>query len=108
MPSNYISGLSTAFKREIQRSIAVQEGALQDRVGVLIGQGKLLFGSTRLFHLSPLSTFGDLHVLLRPGTVAAAQSNLNLVNRRRNLSVFEALSRTFSIPSVSGPSFQIC
>ncbi|PSS19784.1 Protein like [Actinidia chinensis var. chinensis] len=108
MPSNYISGLSTAFKQEIQRSFAVQEGVLQDRVGFLIGQGKLLFGSTRLFHLSPLSTFGDLHVLLRPGTVAAAQSNLHLVNRRRNLSVLGALSRTFSIPSVSGPSFQIC
>ncbi|XP_057505414.1 probable protein phosphatase 2C 55 [Actinidia eriantha] len=108
MPSNYISALSTAFKREIQRSIVVQEGVLQDRVGILIGQGKLLFGSTRLFHSSPLSTFGDLHVLLRPGTVAAAQSNLHLVNRRRNLSVFGALSRTFSIPSVSGPSFQIC
>ncbi|GFY95883.1 protein phosphatase 2C family protein [Actinidia rufa] len=84
MPSNYISGLSTAFKREIQRSIAVQEGVLQDKVGVLIGQGKLLFGSTRLFHSSPLSTFEGI------------------------FQFFGALSRTFSIPSVSGPSFQIC
>lgn len=108
MPSNYFSIISTAFKREIPRSIAGQEGLVQDSVGVLIDHGKLLFGCTRSFHSSPFSAFSDLHVLLRPGTVVAAQSNLHLVNRRRNISFVGALSRTFSIPSVSGPSFQVC
>ncbi|KAA8537655.1 hypothetical protein F0562_027263 [Nyssa sinensis] len=106
MPSNYFSRLSGAFRRGI--SVVGQEGGLQDSFEILIGQGKLLFGNSRLFHSVPLSEYGDLHVLLRPGTVVAAQSNLHLVNRRRNISVVGALSRTFSIPSVSGPSFQVC
>ncbi|XP_058222780.1 probable protein phosphatase 2C 55 isoform X1 [Rhododendron vialii] len=108
MPSNYFSIISTAFKREIPRSIAGQKGVVQDSVGILIDHGKLLFGCTRSFHSSPFSAFSDLHVLLRPGAVVAAQSNLHLVNRRRNISFVGALSRTFSIPSVSGPSFQVC
>ncbi|THF95020.1 hypothetical protein TEA_010873 [Camellia sinensis var. sinensis] len=109
MPSNYFSSLSTSVKREIQRAtISGPEGGLQDLVGVFVGQGKLLVGSTRFFHSTPFSTLSDLHVLVQPGTVVAAQSNLHLVNRRRNLSFVGALSRTFSIPSVSGPSFQVC
>ncbi|KAL6982789.1 protein-serine,threonine phosphatase [Sarracenia purpurea var. burkii] len=108
MLSSHFASIRTAFKREFQRSISGQEGLLQDSLGVLIHQGKLLFGSTRLFHSLPFLSFSDLDVLLRPGTVAAAQSNLHIVNRRRNLSVVGALSRTLSIPSVSGPSFQIC
>ncbi|KAA8528629.1 hypothetical protein F0562_035984 [Nyssa sinensis] len=106
MSSNYFSRLRVAFWRGI--SVVGKEGGFVDSAEVLTGQGKLLFGNSRLFHSIPFSEYCDLHVLLRPGTVAAAQSNLNLVNRRRNLSVVGALSRTFSIPSVSGPSFQVC
>lgn len=103
MPSTSFSSLRTA----IQRSIGAQEGRLQDSVDVIIGQGKSLFGSSRLFHsLSSSSAPTDLHLLLRPGTIFAARSEL--VSRRRNISVVGALSRTLSIPSVSGPSFQIC
>lgn len=102
MPSTYFSRLGTA----IQRSIGGQEGRLQDSVDVVIGQGKSLFGTSRLFHSLSSSSPADLHVLLRPGTVFAARSEL--VSRRRNISVVGALSRTLSIPSVSGPSFQTC
>lgn len=109
MPYNYFSSLGAAFKREIQRSISGKEVALQDSLGVFVGQGKLLFGSTRWFHSrAAFATHADLHVLVHPGTLVAAQSNLHLVNQRRNLSVVGALSRTFSIPSISGPAFQIC
>ncbi|XP_059634215.1 probable protein phosphatase 2C 55 [Cornus florida] len=106
MPSNYFSRLSVAIRQRIL--VAGQEGGLQDSVNVLIGQRKLFFGNSRLFHSIPFSAYSDLHVLLQPGTVIAAQSNLQLVNRRKNISVVGALSRTFSIPSVSGPSFQVC
>lgn len=102
MPSTSFWRLRTA----IQRSIGVQEGTLQDSVDVVIGQGKSLFGSSRLFHSLSSSAPTDLHVLLRPGTVFAAGSEL--VSRRRNISAVGALSRTLSIPSVSGPSFQVC
>jgi protein phosphatase PTC7 len=62
-----------------------------------------------LYHSVPSQTAStDLPVFLRPGTLAAIQSNLHLINRKKNLSVVGALSRSFSIPSVSGPSFQVC
>lgn len=102
MPSPYFS----RFKAAILKSIVGQEGGLQDSVDVVIGRGKSLFGCSGLFHSLSSSTPTDLHVLLRPGTVFASRSEL--VSRRRNISVVGALSRTLSIPSVSGPSFQIC
>ncbi|KAL6995658.1 protein-serine,threonine phosphatase [Sarracenia purpurea var. burkii] len=108
MPSNYFSSLRTAFKWEILRSVSGKECVLQDSMGAFLGKGKWLFGSNRLFHSTPLSTLSDLLVLLQPGTVVVAQSNLHLVNRRKNLSVVGALSRTFSTPSVSGISFHVC
>ncbi|KAG2666585.1 hypothetical protein I3843_15G068600 [Carya illinoinensis] len=101
MPSAYFSRLRAA----IGRSIVGKESGLPDAVDVVIGQGKSLFGSSGLFHSLSSST-PDLHVLLRPGTVVAARPEL--VSRKRNISVVGALSRTLSIPSVSGPSFQIC
>lgn len=102
MPSTNFSRLRTA----IQRSIVGQEVRLQDPFDVVIGQGKSLFGSSSLFRTLSSSTHTDLHALLRPGTVYAARSEL--VSRKRNISVFGALSRMLSIPSVSGPSFQVC
>ncbi|XAR61787.1 Phosphoprotein phosphatase [Bertholletia excelsa] len=107
MPSHFFSNWSTVFKREFWRSISGQEGGLQDSVGIFIGQGKLLFGGAK-YHYTPFSTHSDLRVLVQSGTVVAAHSNLHLLNRRRNLSVVGAISRTFAIPSVSGPSFHVC
>lgn len=81
---------------------------MQSSVEVLVEQGKLWFGNSRFFHSVPFSAVTDLNVLLRWGTVSPAISDSQLTNRRRNVSVVGALSRTFSIPSVSGPTFQIC
>ncbi|KAL2456429.1 putative protein phosphatase 2C 55 [Forsythia ovata] len=108
MPSNYFSRFGVSFWQGVQRSITAKESGIQDPIEVLIGQGKLFLGYSRSFHSVPSGTFTDLHVFLRPGTVAAAQANLHIVNRRKNLSVVGAFSRAISIPSVSGPSFQVC
>ncbi|KAG6624837.1 probable protein phosphatase 2C 55 isoform X1 [Carya illinoinensis] len=102
MPSTYFSRLRNAFRR----SIVGQEAGLRGSLDLVIGDGSLLFRSSRTFHSLSSSTPTDLHVLLRPGTVFAATSEL--ASRRRNISVVGALSRTLHTPSVSGPSFQIC
>ncbi|KAF2584109.1 hypothetical protein F2Q70_00035350 [Brassica cretica] len=75
--------------------LPVREG-LQKQVKILIGLG---FGGYRGFH----SRFAHPNRFLEP-----ASSDLLLSNERRNLSVLGALSRTFSVPSVSGPAFQVC
>ncbi|VVA93410.1 unnamed protein product [Arabis nemorensis] len=79
--------------------LPVKEG-LQRQVKVLIGIGNLGFGGChRGFH----SRLTNPNGFLEP-----ASSDLLLVNERRNLSVVGAVSRTFSVPSVSGPAFQVC
>lgn len=72
---------------------------MKESGNVLIGQGKLLVGHSRLVHSLPSGTSTDLRVFLRPGTVASAQANLHIANRKNNLSVAGAFS---------GPSFQVC
>lgn len=104
MPSAYFSRLRTA----IQRSIIGYEGGLQNSVEAFIGKGKLLFGNSKLLHLRSLSALSDLQALLQPGSLVAARLDSQLVNRKKNLSVVGTISRTFSIPSVSGPSLQVC
>ena len=108
MSSSYFSRLRNAARHGTQRSAIGQRGGLQDSVEVLLWQGKLLFGNSWLFHAKPFSSLTDLQVLLRPGTVLASRSDSNLANQGRTLSVVGTLSRTFSIPSVSGPSLQAC
>lgn len=81
-------------------------GGLKSSLELLLGHQKLLCGNSSLFHSVPYSSLTELHALLRPGTISGASSEL--VNRRRNISVLGAISRTFSIPSVSGPAFQTC
>lgn len=108
MSSSYFSRLRNAAHHGIQRSTIGQRGGLQDSVEVLLWQGKLLFGNSRLFHFKAFSSLSELHLLLRSGTVFEATSDSNLANQRKTLSVVGTLSRTFSIPSVSGPSLQAC
>ncbi|XP_050159871.1 probable protein phosphatase 2C 55 [Malus sylvestris] len=103
MPSSYLSKIRTVLKR----LIVGQEGALQESVDGLIGQGKLLFGNSKLFQ-SPFSTISGLQALFSPGIVFAARLDSQLVNKRRNISVVEEISRIISTPSVSGPSIQVC
>lgn len=103
MPSNYFSRLRTVVQNGTQRSLLGQEGVIRDSVELLVGQG-----NNKLFHTLQFSSLSDVHVLLRPGTVFAARSDSLLANQKRNLSVVGAISRSFSVPSVSGPSFQVC
>lgn len=82
-------------------------GGIEDQIDVLIGQGKVLLGHCRNIHSLPSGPFTDLQVFVRPGTVVAAQAN-HIANRKKKFSVAGAFSRAMSIPSVSGPSFQLC
>lgn len=107
MPPTYFARLRTAAKNGIQRPLIGQEGRYQDSLEVLIEQGKFGLCSNRLFHSSQLVAHTDSKLLLRPGTVFAA-TDLLLFNQRKNLAVVGALSRPFSVPSVSGPTFQVC
>ncbi|KAK4753471.1 hypothetical protein SAY87_022269 [Trapa incisa] len=108
MSSSYFSKLRSAIRNGIHQSIVGHDGGVQSSVVVLVGQGKLWFENSRLFHSLPFSVVTNLNVLLKGETVSPALSDFKLSNQRRNVSVVGALSRTFSIPSVSGPTFQIC
>lgn len=97
MPSNYISRLRTA------RSVVVGiESGIQGSADVLIGQGKLLFGGSRFFHSVNRSICSNVF----SGISLASSSHL--LDKRRTLSVVDTLSPTFLVPSVSGPSVQVC
>ncbi|XWS21082.1 hypothetical protein CRYUN_Cryun30bG0024900 [Craigia yunnanensis] len=104
MPSTYFWRLRSAVQNGIQRT----ECGIQDTIEVLIGTGKLGFGNYRFFHSLRFSRLADLQGLLQTGTFLAARSDSLLANRRRNISVVEAFSRTISVPSVSGPAFHVC
>lgn len=108
MPSNYLFRLSRAARQGLQKSISGKESGLQDSVEILVAQGRLLFGNSKCFYSVPFARPTDLNVLVRPGTLAAAQTNLHVVNQKKNISVVGAISRAVSIPSVSGPAFHIC
>lgn len=107
MPSNYFSRLRGSFREGIQRSYVVLEGSFVDSLEVLPVHGKLLFGKPGLCYRT-FAVFNDLNILFQRGTPVAAQSNVQSASQRKNLSVVGAVSRTLSIPSVSGPQFQVC
>lgn len=107
MPYNYFSRLRSSFRHGIQRTNAALGGDFQDSLEVLLGHGKLLFGKPR-FYSGPFVESGDVNVLLQRCTPCAAQLNLQPASKKKNLSVIGAVSRTFSTPSVSGPSLQVC
>lgn len=106
MPSSYLSTLRRAIRQEIKKSFVGPEVGIQDYVIVRGAIGKL-FGNSRLLHSVPNTCVPNLNVLLEP-SVVAAQSSLQLVNRKKKNSVVGAVSCTFSIPFVSGPSIQVC
>ncbi|XP_042509408.1 probable protein phosphatase 2C 55 [Macadamia integrifolia] len=108
MPSAYFSKLNLELRSGIRRLIVGQQVELQSSVEVLLGQGKLLFTNSGLSLVRPISTIGEALLYVRPDVISAVRSDPKIVNRRRNLSVVGAVSRTFSIPSVSGPSCQVC
>lgn len=107
MPNPHLSTLRGAIRQGIKNSSIGPKVSIGDSVEVGVGLGKL-FGNSRLLRSVSSSCVSNLNVLLEPGTVVAAQSTLHIGNRRKNISVVGAVSRTFSIPSVSGPSLQVC
>lgn len=103
---SYFSKLNLALRSG--RPIPEAQG-LRNTVEALLGRGKLLLGNSGLALSLPFSTIGDVHIFLRAGTVFAQRSSdCHVVYQPRNISFVGALSRTFSTPSVSGPSFQVC
>ncbi|XP_043711786.1 probable protein phosphatase 2C 55 [Telopea speciosissima] len=108
MPSSYFSKLNLELRSGFRRLITGKQVGLASSVEVLLEQGKLLFTNSGLSLLRPISTIAEGHLFLRPGVISAVRSDPKIVDQRRNLSVVGALSRTFSIPSVSGPSCQVC
>ncbi|MBA0866064.1 hypothetical protein Goshw_017589 [Gossypium schwendimanii] len=104
MPSALFLKLRSAVRNGIQRT----ECELQDSLEILIGKGKLGFRNYRFFHSSSLSGLADLQGFVPSGTVLAACSDSLSVNCGRNISAVGAFSRTVSVPSVSGPAFQVC
>lgn len=104
MPSASFFKLRSAVRNGIQRT----ECELQDSLEILIGKGKVGFRNYRFFHSSRLSGLADLQGFLPSWTVLAACSDSLSVNRQRNISAVGAFSRTVSVPSVSGPAFQVC
>uniref|UniRef100_A0A2P2KU62 Protein phosphatase n=1 Tax=Rhizophora mucronata TaxID=61149 RepID=A0A2P2KU62_RHIMU len=103
MPSSYLSKLRSAVHNRIHKSIV---GSTQDPLEIYIGPKKFQFSSFRLFHSVRIASLRDLQELLGPGINSTSDSLF--VDQRRNISVVGALSRTFSVPSVSGPSIQVC
>ncbi|KAK8551880.1 hypothetical protein V6N13_120311 [Hibiscus sabdariffa] len=103
MPSAYFLRLISAVRNGIQRT----ECELQDSLEVLIEKGELGFRNYKSFHFSRFLGLADLHGLLRTGTVLAASSDSLSINHRKNISVVGAFSQAISVPSVSGPAFQV-
>ncbi|GAB2267348.1 hypothetical protein Dimus_002334 [Dionaea muscipula] len=104
MPPGYFSRFRAAVQHGIKCS-TVGKDQPRGSADVLMGQGKSVFD--KKFHSLPYLTLADLNTLLRSGTVFATRLD-SFLNRKRNLSVVGAISRTFSTPSVSGPAFQVC
>ncbi|KAK1433571.1 hypothetical protein QVD17_10483 [Tagetes erecta] len=102
----YFSKLRGIFRQGIQRTNTVPEATFQDSLEVLLAHGKLLFGKPR-FYSGPFVKPNDLNILLQQYSPCAAQLNLQPASKKKNISVMGAVSRTFSTPSVSGPSFQV-
>nr|GEX46080.1 probable protein phosphatase 2C 55 [Tanacetum cinerariifolium] len=76
-----------------------------DHTEALVGHGKFLLGKPR-FYAGPFVESGDLNI--QRLTPCVDQLNSHSASKKKNISVIEAVSRTFSTPSVSGPSIQVC
>lgn len=99
MPYNYFWRLRGSFRQGICRTnIAV----FQDSLQVFFGHGELLFGKKPRFYSR---AFVESGILLQRYTPCAAQLNIQLANKKKNLSV---IGSVFSTPSASGQSFQVC
>ncbi|XP_049362857.1 probable protein phosphatase 2C 55 [Solanum verrucosum] len=91
MPSNYLFRVSGALRQGIRKSISGQESGLQ--LVEIFSEERLLFGKS--FCSVSSARLSDLHVFVRPEAFAAAQTNLNIVNQRKNISVISAIPHAF-------------
>lgn len=104
MPSNYLFRGGGALRQGILKSISGQERRFQ--LAEIFSEERLWFGKS--FCSVPSARLSDPHVFIRPGALAAARGNLNIVNQRKNFSVVSAIPCAFSISSVSEPAIQVC
>lgn len=105
---SYFSRLNRALQQSGSGRQVTGGQGLRNTVETLLDRGKLLLGDSGLSFSIPFSTIGDVHLFLRAGTVLALRSDSHVVNQGKNISMMGTLSRTFSTPSVAGPSFQSC
>lgn len=91
MPFKDVLTVHSANWHEVQRLISGRKSALQELVKLLVSQGRLLLGHSKLFH-----------------SLCAAQENLYTVNHKKNISVARSFSHAIYIPSVPGPAFHVC
>ncbi|XP_068651076.1 probable protein phosphatase 2C 55 isoform X3 [Aristolochia californica] len=105
MPSAYFSRLNTLLRPRTSNSFEGHQG-LENSVEYLFGQIKL-FGKSSVPFSRPLSTLLSANLFSR-STTGSLRSDPCLVEQEKALSVVGALSQTFSIPSISGPSCQVC
>lgn len=105
MPSAYFSRLNNTLQSAVLRPVRGLQG-LKDSLEHPLRRGRLLVGSSGVPFSLLFSTLGDVHLFLQSGTNIAATVP-TVANQQRTLSIIGALSRTFSVPSVSGPSCQV-
>eukprot|EP00262_Sarcandra_glabra_P021539 TRINITY_DN9176_c0_g1_i1.p1 TRINITY_DN9176_c0_g1~~TRINITY_DN9176_c0_g1_i1.p1 ORF type:complete len:512 (+),score=67.02 TRINITY_DN9176_c0_g1_i1:397-1932(+) len=100
MPVAYLTRLNSALRSGLRKPIHGWQGP-QNSVEAII-QSKGSIPHTQLF-----STLTDVHLFSRSCT-NFSKSNTHVDHHRRSPSIVGALSRALSVPSVSGPSCQIC
>lgn len=105
MPSAYFSRLNNAFHSAVLRPIKGLQG-LKDSLEHPLRRGRLLVGNSGVPFSLLFSTLGDVHLFFQSGTNLATTVP-TVANQQRTLSIIGALSRTFSVPSVSGPSCEV-
>lgn len=105
MPSAYFSRLNNTLQSAVLRPVRGLQG-LKDSLEHPLRRGRLLVGNSGVPLSLLFSTLGDVHLFLQSGTNIAATVP-TVANQHRTLSIIGALSRTFSVPSVSGPSCQV-
>ncbi|KAL6012365.1 hypothetical protein ACLOJK_002852 [Asimina triloba] len=102
MPSSFFSRLNIALRSGADKAIQ----GLQNPAELQPARGRLLENSVKWLPV-PFPSLGEGLVLSR-SVASLAGSESSSLNQRRFPLVVGALSRTFAVPSVSGPACQVC
>uniref|UniRef100_A0A7N0UMF9 Protein phosphatase n=1 Tax=Kalanchoe fedtschenkoi TaxID=63787 RepID=A0A7N0UMF9_KALFE len=100
MPPLYFSKLTALA----QHGNHGRDTALKALIGFITEQGKIVLGNSRFFYSIPAAALTELRSASRNGSSFIAKSD---PNQRMSPSIVGAISRTMSIPSVSGQSYQV-